>query len=156
MDKPYTEDITTEEVIKRTSNHKLLNIVSMLTRPGAMLFATRLEYDNYPPGSPFNDNFQFYMMNWGDIPWVVISIPIEDRPKVDKLLDELKLRLGDGIPTMITSEGVEQFPVQWSNTFSLENRHDHPIHCGTPDEEYHQTERSECEKIHSSYARPSC
>jgi hypothetical protein len=154
-EKARIEDITLPEIIKRTSNPNLLNIVVGMSRPGASLFSSRLEYENYPPGTKFNEAFQFYIITWFEIPWIVISIPIEDKPKAEVLLDELKLNLVDGVPTMLGGIKSEQFPINHKNTFAIENRKDHPIHTGEiTAQEFLKKESIECEKIFSSYLQP--
>lgn len=111
-----------EKCVVLANNIELFHIIFMMTRPGANRFQTYLEHEYYPPGTPENDKFQWRVLKWNQINWCIISIPLEDRQNAYDAAAETKMKIADGIPTMISGEGVERFPLCCDRAFSLENQ----------------------------------
>ena len=122
---------TTEEELRRFSNdERFIHFVSMSTprRPGVMLFAIKLEYRYFPPGTERNDDFVLHVINWQNMIWMLVSIPRECMSLAKKIAAESGLRIVDGIPTIITPEGTQPFPMGSDNVFALENVPGHAVY----------------------------
>jgi len=108
------------------------HIVGDMHRIGVSLFMVKLEYTHYPPRSGKNHLFDLRILKWpADMPmhWVICSIPIEDRPLAEQVIEECGLRLADGTPIVLGGAAGEQFfPMSGPTVFSLENCHGHPIY----------------------------
>jgi len=59
------------------------------------------------------------------------------------------LRIADGIPTLINSNGLEQFPMDGKTVFTLENIHDHQTYDNDPNttKKLHEKEMAEVQRI---------
>jgi len=64
---------------------------------------------------------QFYTSKWDGMIWMVVQIPIKDRPIVEAVCDKYNLRLADGIPIMLSGGKAVQFPLSGDNVWSLES-----------------------------------
>lgn len=128
--KELFKNATLEDVAEFVRNPRNVHYIGMLMppRPGVRLFATRLEYEHYVPGTVRNELYKIAIINWEDIIWILVSIPKEDAPLAGKMAEECGLRIADGVPTIIASEGVTQFPVNETNVFTLENIPSHRIY----------------------------
>lgn len=128
--KELFKNATLEDVAEFMRNPRNVHYIGMLMppRPGVRLFATRLEYEHYVPGTVRNELYKIAIINWEDIIWILVSIPKEDAPLAGKIAEECGLRFADGVPTIITSEGLAQFPVNETNLFTLENILGHRIY----------------------------
>lgn len=119
-----------EKLKKITEDPKLIHFVGMImpARPGIQLCLTELEYKYYVPGTKRNDDFQLRIMEWSEIVWAIATIPIDDRHLMERVAGKCGLRIADGVPTMMTGNGIEQFPLNGDRVFSLENKSGHPIY----------------------------
>jgi len=124
------KNVTLEDVAEFVRDPRNIHYLGMIVppRPGVRLFCTRLEYKHYIPGTVRNELFKIALINWEDIIWMLISIPKGDAPLAGKIAEECGLRFADGVPTIIASEGIVQFPVNESNLFTLENIPGHRIY----------------------------
>jgi len=122
---------TTEEELRRFSNdERFIHFVSMSTprRPGVMLFAIKLEYRYFPPGTERNDDFVLHVINWQNMIWMLVSIPRECMSLAKKIAAESGLKIVDGIPTIITPGKTQPFPIGSDNVFTLENIPGHAVY----------------------------
>ena len=96
--------------------------VSLLDRPGAKLFNTQLEFENFPPDKSLNNLFVFGLVKWENQTWVVSGIPVEYRTIAEQVAKDAGLRIADGVPTLaMDGKLVSQFPLNKSNVYTLEN-----------------------------------
>lgn len=98
-------------------------VVCMATRPGVQLYCTTLEYTYYPPRTPANDLFGLNIVQWNDLTFYVLSVPLADRNRCELVAKNLGMRLADGVPTIFDHKGKHNFPLQGSNVWSLEGNY---------------------------------
>lgn len=97
-----------------------VHFVSMLLRPRVSEAISELEHTHYPPGTPKNDDFHLRMMNWEGMQFVMASIPAKDRGLMQQVVSTHKLRIANGVPTMVGPDGVKRFPADNERVFTLE------------------------------------
>jgi hypothetical protein len=102
--------------------------VALPQRPGVQDCVTTLEQVHYPVDSPRNDLFHFRYLVWEDLQWFIISIPATDRAIMERVTLAHGLRIADGVPTMLSFNGVKRFPIDQENVFTLENIPSHPVY----------------------------
>ena len=73
-------------------------IVCPLVRPGALMFATKLEHEHYPVGSVLNDAYHIFHINYCDTPYYIIEIPGSDLGTASRLAQECNLKPLNGKP----------------------------------------------------------
>ena len=119
----------------------LISEFSPWTRPGTQLFATRVEFEHFPPtNEELSNSWDLAMVNWQSIVWTVISVPIRYSNDLRKIAAECGLRFADGIPTIVChpdqsiGEGkivkgmrVIHFPVDGKYAYHLENHGESPV-----------------------------
>ncbi len=105
-------------------------------RIGFAKFITRLEWEHYDPkNEKLNDRFQIFIINHGGLPFIVISIPLEDRHLAEKIAAECDLRFTDGVPAVFGGGSHNpSFPIQHRNLWSVENLPDSGVYGGDRDE----------------------
>lgn len=113
---------------------RLIHYVGMIAppRPGVNEFISLLEHKHFKPGTPRNELFFMRIVEWGDIFWVIASIPSEDKIFAENIAKECRLRIADGIPTMISHKGIQTFPANNERVFTLENESEHPVYRNNP------------------------
>lgn len=134
-------DLTDEMIRRYDADHSKLKIVSDVLRPGANTFARGVELTIYKPGTPRNDDFEFFTLHFQEMPYVIAAVPMKDKPEVEAFLSKHGLRLQDGFPHVISSAGVAKFPFRSNSTFSLGGKHDNIMYEGSAARE--QAERIE-------------
>ncbi len=106
-------------------------------RPGLQECMSTLENTHYDPKDKAkNDLFEVRIIHWQALPFVLISIPKDDRPHMERAAAANGLRIADGTPTMISGDAsghpkVDHFPAQGANVFTLENIAGHPVYTRT-------------------------
>ena len=105
-----------------------VHFAAMLVRPGVCECVETLELRHYKPGTPSNDLFHLRLIQWEGMAWGLISIPAEDRPKMERAAAAYGLRVADGVPTCIGPDGASRFPADTPRTFTLENVSGHPVY----------------------------
>jgi hypothetical protein len=119
---------TDEQLQAWVADPKWIHFAALIQRPGVGACAETLEHAHYKPGTPANDLFNLRLIPFGGFPWALISIPLEDRPKMERAAAASGLRVANGVPTMIGPEGVTRFPVDNERIFTLENVSGHPVY----------------------------
>ena len=143
---------TLDEFKRACGDPSLLNLVVLAMRPGGLFFSTFLEYTSYGPSTPSNDRFSIRVLEWDEMTYAVVSIPIGDRAKAEEAAARAELRIVDGVPTAFTAEGVCFFPIDGGNTFTLESLR--PSYRGIADmKEARRLERAEVDAIEADYKR---
>jgi hypothetical protein len=81
-----------DDLQKAADDPSQFHIVGDINRIGVNLFMVKLEYTHYPPRSGKNHLFDFRILKWPNddfaMHWVICSIPIEDRPLAEKIVEE--------------------------------------------------------------------
>ena len=107
-----------------------IHYVGMLNppRPGVADCFQTLEFNYFKPGTPRNHVFVLRVIEWQEVVWGVVSIPIQEKHLMEKTAQVNRLRVANGVPTMLTSDGIHQFPVSNERVFTLENIPGHPVY----------------------------
>lgn len=119
MSHPNIKPMSLVEILKRCEDPSRFNIVGSYLRPGAAIFAMRLEYENYIPDTPANDDFLYYEIQFAAMGWPVLSIPAKDRHIAERIAQEEGLKLSKGVPAEVVTGEI--FPLNSPNTYTLEN-----------------------------------
>ncbi len=90
----------------------------------------KLEHTYYAPNTPRNQLFILRHVVWEDMPWIVVSIPIEERKNMEAVVNQEGLCVKDGVPTLFTPGEIKRFPMDNERVFTLENIPDHPVYRG--------------------------
>jgi hypothetical protein len=110
----------------------VLTLIGMVDRPGVMRLLWMIEEALFPPGTEMNDLFQLTLAKWPEekdgLRWWVALLPEPARAAVDRLADEVNMRIADGVPTIVSSEGVVSFPIAHARVFTIENDLNSPIY----------------------------
>jgi hypothetical protein len=151
---------TDEEIQNLAKNERFVHFAGSVIppRPGVRLFAAKLEYSYFEPGTPRNDEFILHVINWQGMSWAVVSIPREYMEAAKKIAAEVGLRIADGVPHLIVGGQTHPFPMNTENVFALENVPGHEIYENNPNrlaellaKEDHEVE--EIERGHKSSRR---
>jgi hypothetical protein len=108
---------------KYADDKTMFNVIGLTIRPGVMLWAVRLEHEFYPPRTEKNKLYQFSIVNWENMQFIVVTFPIVDRSKAESLARSCDLRFADSLPTVVESGGPKSFPMypRATNVWTLEN-----------------------------------
>lgn len=128
--KELFREATMEDIAEFVRDPRNVHYLGMMVppRPGVRIFSTRLEYEHFVPGTTRNELYKIAIINWEDFIWILVSIPTGDASLAEKIAEECGLRFADGVPTIIASEGIVQFPINEPNLFTLENIPGHQIY----------------------------
>jgi len=132
--------VAEEQLVELGNDATKLHVVCIMMRTGAEYFYNHLEYTYFPPMTPTNDEYDYYMFKWQNIIWVICSIPIEKKNLAEQSAKEAKMKLADGIPFMAGPavaatrpdafeehgeiDGLAWFPMNGDTVFTLENASD--------------------------------
>jgi hypothetical protein len=134
-------------------NPDKVHFVIQASRLGGRLFIVKLEYENYPPRTAKNKDYDLTIAKWPDddwgLLWFVVSIPKKDYNLAEQVAKETGLRIADGVPTIIDMNGCVHFPISGPTVFSLESNAKSKVYDNDPDEIQRQlkAEDAECELI---------
>lgn len=108
---------------------KFIHYVGMLNplRPGVPDCFHTLEFQYYKPRTARNHLYILRLLEWCDMLWGIVSIPIEEKHLMERAAKVNGLRVVDGVPTLFDG-GVHHFPVSNSRIFTLENVPGHPVY----------------------------
>lgn len=121
---------SSEDFQKFLEDPSLIHYVGMIhpPRPGVSDCVQTLEHAYYKPGTPRNNLFNLRIIKWEDITWVIVSIPITEKAKMESVAKVSGLRIANGVPMMIDSKGRRRFPASNERVFTLENVPGHPVY----------------------------
>lgn len=124
-----------EQLKQFMGNEEFIHYVGMLIppRPGVSECIALLEHRHFKPGTVRNHLLIMHMISWSEIIWSIASIPIAERSKMEEVADECGLRAVEGVPAMISGEGMDVFPVDNERTYTFENKADHPVFRNDPE-----------------------
>lgn len=126
-----TNLVITDETLQRMADDPdWFHVVCMVSRPGTILFIRKLELEHYRPSTPRNNLYNLVDIDWEDLKWIVISIPLNERHLADKVAKECGMAFSDGIPHMIERGKVKQFPMSSERVFSLRNSENSIVYNG--------------------------
>ncbi len=103
------------------NNEKFVHLIGLYKPqiPGIHLFATKLEYDHFPPGTSSNDDFNFALLEQENIIWSIISVPKTALNTVKKLANDCNLPLTHSIPDTFGVGGASQIPITNEDVYFL-------------------------------------
>lgn len=105
MSEPSMEIGGEEQLKKLNDDTSLLHIIMCVIRPGFAEMVDRVEKTFYMPPNGDNNKFLLTLVNeFAGVPWGVVSVPIEDKGRIDALLHQHGFRLADGIPHMLAKD----------------------------------------------------
>lgn len=148
-----------EAFVRRSLEPDRFTIISWATRPGAIRFSMALEYGHFPPGTKANDDYELAILEWADLPWWIVVIPLAARATAEHVAEEHGMRLANGVPRMFgamigktaamgaTRPGrvmfggrqlvvTKSFPVDHDRAYTLENAGGSPVHLGIGGEQF--------------------
>ncbi len=134
MDQRFIEGEEAMELTVRIwTDPKLIHYIGMIIppRPGIQRCLTMLEYLHFPPCTPLNDEYQFVTYEFSGILFGVVSIPKQKKHLMETIADESGLRIVKGVPTLLSSDRQDSFPIQSSDAYSLENKPGHSVYNST-------------------------
>lgn len=114
-------DTSDAEFLRLGRVHPRLLIAALEMRLGVALFAVRLEYGHYKPGTARNDDFQVMRLCWQGDFYHVFSVPLADKPLADAAAKQTGMRLADGVPHCFQAGKRSVFPLSGPNVWTLEN-----------------------------------
>jgi hypothetical protein len=107
-----------------------IHYVGMLNppRPGVADCIQMLEHMYFKPGTPQNDLLHVRIIEWMDITWVMVSIPIAEKHRMESMAQVNQLKIVSGVPVMLADGGVHKFPAANERVCTFENTPEHPIY----------------------------
>jgi hypothetical protein len=110
----------------------LVHYVGMLkpARPGVTDCFKLLEHSYFKPGTSRNVLFSIRVIEWMDMIWGIVSIPIEEKHFMEKAAQASYLLVANGIPNVIANGEIFKFPINNDRVFTLENIPGHPMYSG--------------------------
>lgn len=151
------ESVSTKEIMNYLSEHQnYIAITSSVIRSGTNLFWARLEYENFTPDTPDNDDFKFWLSRFGGLLWATAGVPESILPIARKIADECGLEIEEGVPTEITDKGMIPFPFHKARLYCLRNKSGHPCYDYSPEgrkklEELEEKCLTECQRIFETH-----
>jgi hypothetical protein len=135
-DSPIMFDAREEEFAalhEITKSPEWLWLVCMQGRPGLTSFLSEVENTDFIPGTPLNDYFQLYIVDWPEertIRFVVIGVPASYRSRAEFFAQKHGLRIANGVPTMFVGDikNPKFFPANHDYVFTLENVPGHSVY----------------------------
>jgi hypothetical protein len=133
MTTPLDPGITIPDLIKISRDPNYVWLAVMVSRPGAQWFMRHLELKFYRPETPRNRLLDMILLKWpDDMPmlWAICRIPMSEKQNLYDAAKATGMRVGDGIPQMFGGNGIEKFPLDGPNVFTLENSRESILYSG--------------------------
>jgi hypothetical protein len=124
----YIEKSDIKSLLKGGRNIVIAGLIHP-RRPGVFLFIRTLELQEYPPGSPSNDNFECALYKLDEnIVEVLVSIPSQDYAMALRHATKcsLKMRLGDNL--LLTDTEILHTGIPDGRIYVLENTPGHAVY----------------------------
>lgn len=123
-------DESDEDLQRFFANPGFIHYVGMLNppRPGVADCFQTLEFSYFKPETPRNHLYVLRILEWEEILWGIVSIPIEEKHLMEKSAQVNRLRIANGVPMMFMGDKCSQFPVSNDRVFTLENISGHPVY----------------------------
>lgn len=129
--------VPVDYIQKFANDPDFLVLISEIVRPGVQLFATKVEYTLFPPGTNLNQLFNMGSFQWDaciGLPYLIIFVPSEAREYVEEIGRACDIRLVPGVPVRLGAE-PEPFPISGSSVYKLENFPDSKVYAGALNQE---------------------
>ena len=97
-----------------------IHYIVLLIRHGAEDCVQMLEKRFFPSGTAQNALIHVRFIEWEDLPWFVVSIPINEKDKMERIAKVNGLRVANGVPHMLSWGRVVEFPLNNPRAFCLE------------------------------------
>jgi hypothetical protein len=121
----------TDEKFKQfMADERFMHLVVMFMPPelglmkgamkGVMDCAASIEHRYLNPSALRAKLFSMRVLDWEDVTWFIISVPLEDKDFVKNTSRAHGFKITDGTPVII-GEGAQSFPVNNKRVFTLEN-----------------------------------
>lgn|GEM_PF-5720569 len=107
---------------RKARDESLFILVGDIIRPNVHFFFVQLEHLYFPPGTPANDLFEYSVLKWEDMLYLIGVFPRRYADEAMHIAYKLGLRFADGVPTVLDHKGARQFPVNGKFMFTLETR----------------------------------
>lgn len=122
------------ELMAFVSDPYFVHYIGMLIplRPGVDKCFQQLEFSHFKPGTNRNDLYHMRIIEWMEITWGIISIPVGDKKLMEEVAGACGLQAVHAIPHVLSTQGISRFPFCNSNTFTLENVSGHPVYQNNP------------------------
>lgn len=127
MSDSQMSSLSYEELQEKAKEPGKIHFVSTFTRPGTRLFTVYLEYNQYPPRTTLNEEFEMALLRWPEkdsklgLLWVVVTIPEADMHLAEAAAKESGMVIKDGTPMIIGGGKTYTFPMQGPSVYSLES-----------------------------------
>ena len=123
------ESFTVRKDSEFVADPNRIYIVCHIHRPGSMSFMTALEWRHFDPEGcmvegrrHLNDQYELVIKTWSGLTYAMISVPESYKKEVWKVAEDYGMKLAEGIPRLITSEGFDSFPFDGPDFYTLENK----------------------------------
>lgn len=73
------------------------------------------------------NSVQISDFTWEGLVFKIVSIPVEHRNEVERIAEEAKVKISDGIPVIIDPDGEKWFPFGEKSIWNLESCHTYPL-----------------------------
>ena len=114
---------TKEEFNAFFAKPDFIHYICLLTRPRITDCCTTLEQKLYKPGTKRNEKFFLRFIEWENLTWCIVSIPYYEKEYMEMVAVAYKMRVANGIPTMISDGSITYFPVNTPQSFTVEHLH---------------------------------
>lgn len=108
----------------------LFHVVSFADRPGFNRFQVRLEHEYFPPMSEREKLLRYFLLKWEGMIYAVLTMPFKERHCCFEAAENTNMRLADGVPNSIDSDGVKVFPLSSERVYTIENSKDSIVYEG--------------------------
>lgn len=109
-----------------------IHFTGLFNRDGVQPFVEFIEHEYYKPFTNRNPLFHFRVIEWEDMTFVFMSIPVMERHYIDNNASKFGLRIADGVPTLISGTSTKIFPANNERVYTFENVSGHPTYENNP------------------------
>lgn len=95
-------------------------------RPGVMESFQALEHTHYKPLTPRNDLYHFRVLDFEEILFGIVSIPITEKNLMEAVAEAHGLRIVRDTVAIISGNGMKPFPIQNDRMYMLVTARDNP------------------------------
>jgi len=125
----FCKKVSQEELTELANKKGFVNLVGLMDprRPGVLLFCVKFACDYFRLSAFKDKELLVHTVEWEGMQWVIMTIPEELMKITRKIVDEVGLRIADGVPTGLFYP-PSVFPINSKNTFTLESKPGSPIY----------------------------
>jgi len=151
--KMYAEKIKKPqgELEELLENERFIHYVGMTTPfvPGIRECLNAVQYTHFRPENQRSVLFFTHTFRYAGKAFIIMSVPIEDKDAVEKIVKECSLEITKGVPAICTKKGWIMLLLDNGRMFFLDNALDHPIYRDDPliEQALRKAERKTIDKI---------